>query len=594
MKGYLYIIFFALTTSLNAQYCPVEDKWHCGNDLRLNGNNINYRPMHTAKPNMCDRCMFDRVSQLSQWPDPYPSDWQTIFTDDFNANSLDRNYWNLMFPWGNNVTTDDYKDNLCNPTLNYLENGKLVQKGESNVGSFPLTSADGSFIDLQGNFVPNPVLKPIKTFIPFASTIFKIPINCRIRGNIKIIGDCEKNWPAFWIRGHYLEIDIFEFTNSGGNSYDNTFPNNYPKMSYGNTRYGAPFTIVGYNGSTPITNEQAFNAQYGSDNGTDFSLGFHTYELIWDQFKIQFWIDGQIIYDDFVFFKIKNSWSNYHEKRHWRESPVKKPSDLDPTKPHYVNKYALDNLAYAMHLILGFGAPVEGSDYSVNQMETDWVSFGLRSNCSSGDNLVSSLHWFDYNQWGGTAYETGYKINTDPNAVISVGNFKTAFFAATDEIAFNPGVEFFTGSVVCAQLTACESGWDARTTSGVDFTEPSEEDSTLTADSSQSRLANQSNELSISETDSIIYFNKFNEFDELFSFTELKNYEDHLTLTAIEEPIKSVEIYAMNGQLIFHNSTINSNFISIQKQIGWRTGLYIIRVYGTKNMHIHRIWMRGN
>ncbi len=101
MKRLLILAMFIYSNLSFAQECDVKDKWKCGNDPRFKGSN-NITPMKDTRKTMCDRCLFDRVSQLSQWPDPYPTDWQTIFTDNFDASTIDLKYYTLMFQWGNN------------------------------------------------------------------------------------------------------------------------------------------------------------------------------------------------------------------------------------------------------------------------------------------------------------------------------------------------------------------------------------------------------------------------------------------------------------------------------------------------------------
>lgn len=206
--------------------------------------------------------------------------WIMVFEDNFDGNTLDLSKWTIPYQgmlrdfnfsnskqWLANTGTTPfipYENNIqvSNGTL------KLIAKQENVIGTYvtdwsttPPTSQTESF-----QFTSAEIASKYKFGYG------KFEIRCKIPKG-------KGFWPAFWTYGENdnhinNEIDVFEFWNERDifNNYD---PSKLSKIHNMTVHYDGQMCLTDY-------------------NGPDYSQNFHTFTVIWDNYKIEWYVDGNL------------------------------------------------------------------------------------------------------------------------------------------------------------------------------------------------------------------------------------------------------------------------------------------------------------
>ncbi|MCO6499423.1 MAG: family 16 glycosylhydrolase [Vicingus serpentipes] len=189
--------------------------------------------------------------------------WILEFEDNFNGNSLDLTKWN---PWTGVPRDYDFVHQKAwhQPENIEVSNGTL--KIISKKLSTPYT---GTWVT---DYSTNPPTTKTATFdyttgeirSSLAFGYGKFEIKCKIP-------DGKGFWSAFWTFGgaKWNEIDAFEIY--GSNIVDHNM--------------NAHYDYDGDGGSENCPTDY---------NGPDFSQSFHTFTIIWDNYKIEWYVDGQL------------------------------------------------------------------------------------------------------------------------------------------------------------------------------------------------------------------------------------------------------------------------------------------------------------
>jgi beta-glucanase (GH16 family) len=256
-------------------------------------------------------------------------EFQLVFEDNFDGDTLDASKWNIdegdgcpdLCGWGNNELQVYSADNVS------VSNGLLRIEGRRE--------ADGTYTSGRLN-----------TQGKFDFRYGRIEVSARIPSG-------QGTWPAIWllhsdptVYGPWPlsgEIDIMEAFNYGVDDNQET---------RSTTHYGLP---------TPPFN--------GTGSGTDLALNadmnFHEYALEWERGRIRFFIDGQHFQTQIV-------------DEYWVYYPAGEDGLYDPFGPYTLG---LEDAPFdqAFHLLLNFaigGDPVGPPDDSVpfeKAMEIDYV-----------------------------------------------------------------------------------------------------------------------------------------------------------------------------------------------------------------------------
>ncbi len=204
------------------------------------------------------------------------NDYILEFEDNFDGNSLDLSKWVLPYQGVlrdfNHTLEKQWYANTGNtpiiPIYNNIEISNGTLKLNAKKESSPII---GTYIS---NFSTNPWTYSTESFDYSSAQIAskykfgygKYEILCKIPKGKGL-------WPAFWLYGNGDEIDVFEFWNENTACiYDASKLSKVPNMTIHRN-----------------------NQQCGTDyTGPDFSQNFHTFTVIWDNYKIEWYIDGSL------------------------------------------------------------------------------------------------------------------------------------------------------------------------------------------------------------------------------------------------------------------------------------------------------------
>ncbi|MHC1706007.1 MAG: family 16 glycosylhydrolase [Bacteroidales bacterium] len=184
--------------------------------------------------------------------------YMIVFEDEFEGDSLDNTKWQIQ-PWAQGSLTGDNsqqyysldnvvlsagicniiakKDTVLRKAVSWLPDDEIMADGLPNLRTYYFTSSN------------------IWTLDQFGYGIYEI--RCKIPYG-------KGFWPAFWVYGRdstvNREIDVFEFWDDNTSTHHMT---------------------AHYNG-------KMCESDY---NGPDFSLDFHTFKVIWDEYKLEWYVD---------------------------------------------------------------------------------------------------------------------------------------------------------------------------------------------------------------------------------------------------------------------------------------------------------------
>jgi beta-glucanase (GH16 family) len=198
------------------------------------------------------------------------NDWVLLFEDDFEAPFLDTSKWSIPYQgvirdFEFNNEKQWYINTGLNPQISISNNIEILNGNLRILSKLEKPAIAGKYIS---NFNVTPWTVESETFnyssAQIASKVLfgfgKYEVRCKIPKGRGF-------WPAFWLYGvnsnKSSEIDIFEFWD------DNTCNHNM------NVHFNNNMCLTDYN-----------------DN--DFSQDFHIFTLIWDNFKIEWYVDGKL------------------------------------------------------------------------------------------------------------------------------------------------------------------------------------------------------------------------------------------------------------------------------------------------------------
>jgi len=345
--------------------------------------------------------------------------WILVFEDNFNGNSLD------LFKWkpktGN--TRDFYFERQKAwhlPENLEVNNGtlKIISKkpatpyiGTSVINWNPYTTKTDTFEYTTGELVTNQKF----SYGKYEARI-KIP-----KG--------KGFWPAFWLitgTPRYNEIDIFEFWSADGKNYN---PSNLSKIHHTTSFYdyknngtlsGCPFQYI----------------------GVDFSQDFHIFTLIWEENKIEWYVDGVL--------------KRTHPRFYSTVSGQPVGCEIQAYTTYILNDiYPRDSMAIVLNVAIESGnAPSESGyvapDHTTpfpSQMEVDWVRYYKKLPCSNANVTYSNTNNLPAHTDAATTITT--------TSTVTVKSTDNVTFKANDKVTLNPGFKVELGGELKIEVKDC-------------------------------------------------------------------------------------------------------------------------------------------
>ncbi len=198
------------------------------------------------------------------------NDWVLQFEDNFETSQLDTSKWSIPYQgvirdFEFNKEKQWYNNTGSSPNLDVKNNIEINNGYLRILGKLENPAIVGTYVS---NFDVTPWKVEKETFNFSSAQIAsnedfgygKYEVRCKIPKGRGF-------WPAFWLYGvignNASEIDIFEFWD------DNTCNHNM------NVHFNNNMCLTDY-------------------NGDDFSEDFHVFTLVWDNYKIEWYVDGNL------------------------------------------------------------------------------------------------------------------------------------------------------------------------------------------------------------------------------------------------------------------------------------------------------------
>lgn len=443
-----------------------------------------------------------------------------VFEDNFEGNSLDVSRWQIQ-PWGqgalygNGGNTQEYNslDNVV------ISNGicKIIAKQESVVKRAISYLPDYQILS---DGLPNS-----RTYNYTSSNIWskyqfgygKYEIRCKVTSG-------KGFWPAFWIYGEDFgsvnnEIDVFEF-------WDNNSSKHHMN--------------VHYNGQMCETNY----------NGPDYSSSFHTFTVIWDINKIEWYVDGIL-------------------KRRSTKYYTMQGQTVDCNGIHAFGQYIVDkifpkdpmNIIANVAIQTGNYAP-DNSTIFPNSMEIDYIKYYCKLPCVGELNLTE---YYTLNSIYN--FTIGTTITVGENFVVQNG--QQLELVARDEIFLLPEFSSEVGSDFIARI-------EPNICYGIKNKGITSSDSTYEDSTPILTILNKPNTFNnISEINLKIKTYP-NPNDGILSIEFEKDFEPNYELYLID----------VQGKVVYILKSINDRIIEINMN-GFSKGNYDLTIFDSKNKNMY-------
>ncbi|TVR76870.1 MAG: glycosyl hydrolase family protein [Chitinophagaceae bacterium] len=365
--------------------------------------------------------------------------WVLIFEDNFENPTLNNKFWSNTYPWGTiNICNNEQQIYTSNNFS--IENGilSLTAKEETVFGLVDSSLSESDTIFASCNQGSPQSYGINGRYFDYSSGIIHSNYSFHY-GMFEIRCKIPKGkgfWPAFWLysipQGVNNEIDIFEFWN---------------KYSYPPPFFQETFDL---NKSVSRPN---MTVHYDDDNygkcgpedysGPDFSENFNTFTLVWDPYKIQWFVNGELKQKSYRFYTTLGQ-------------------EVDCNGVNAFNSYLRNNIypQSPMHIIANLA--IQGPDGNKgpnsstpfpSSLEIDYIRYWTKAPC---DSLVEIKSNNDLNLSSSSSrynFIVGKEILIEDDVHINHG--QQVSFIASDKITVRPGFSAEAGSSVLFKIEEC-------------------------------------------------------------------------------------------------------------------------------------------
>lgn len=462
--------------------------------------------------------------------------WVLAFEENFDGDNLNSSRWRNDYPWGKTLVGNEQeyysdnnfeidggtlklitkKENVYEKAIPYLSDSEILDDGVSNKRWFNYTSG-----------------------MIFSKKLFgygKYEIRCKIPKG-------KGFWPAFWTFGgsRWNEIDVFEFWNED-NIWGNYDPGKLSKIPHFNAHYD-------YDGDG---NSENCGTKY---NGIDYSQSFHTFTMIWDSYKIEWYIDGNLRRRSTKFYTTLGQQIDCNSIRAWH------PYIMDKAFPREEFQHIIANLAIQS----GSNSPDENTPFP-SSFEIDYIRYYKKVPCDIIiANSTNDLNMNDdvFNVVIGTSITLGGNV--------PIQNGQQLELIARDRITLNPGFTADNGSDFIARIdpSVCSGSFKMARASdeGVADNEtssiPAPSLNTKKEPTAKDQLVDKVNPSEF-DSDVKVYPNPTNDILHL----EIRS-------SAIEE--YTVVLSDMKGRVLFDRKNMNDNAFDLD-MTHYPSGVYVLQI----------------
>lgn len=522
----------------------------------------------------------------------YDYNFDLIFEDEFSAPSID-NYsyyspngakWRDSYPWdhGDNINKWNASTNSYLPPRN-IEYSSLSDNLVFTGSTLKLVARElNQELPVVGYYKDDTLLAdghPNKRLFKYSSGMLyshrkfkhgKFELRCKV----PLIDGV---FPAFWLFGGnetISEIDIFEFNREKDTTpyeyNDDTYYDYIP--AFASQRWWCTY----HDWSYPVTNDRRAEVFAIRAKNFTFANEWHTYGLIWDEYKMIWTFDGVPVYgyyryytelpskDDINFGIFDHASLSYHEQ----QGTTIYQNPAFPTDPMNL----IINLA-----VKNFGGTYPDNTYSTGtfpvEMELDWVRVYADRTCGHSltycqlEDLPTTLAAENVTIGGNNCEQTVHE-----NQAVNV--------TATNRVTLKSGFHAKPGSSFRAKIDNC-STTDLRTANFDTAT------STIIILNEEGDTIKNTSALAIKEKDSIAEIeekasNKRNTFD-IYPNPNSGTFTLTLPDAAAQH---EVVIYDLLGNVIYHSSIINNQRIDISTQ---PKGVYFVKVSSGNEVWVRKV-----
>lgn len=347
--------------------------------------------------------------------------WVTVFEDNFDGNTLDLTKWILPYQGVlrdfNHSKEKQWYTNTGNTPFIPVSNNIEVSNGTLKL------IARREIPPITGTYISDYSVNPW-TFVTESFNYSSAEIDSRYKfsyGMYEIrckIPSGKGFWPAFWMYGEDAanvnnEIDVFEFWDNNTNKINMT---------------------AHYNGQMCLD----------YFNGPNYATSFHTFTVIWDNYKMEWYVDGILRRRSTKFYTL-----------------LGQPKDCNGifALDHYIldKVFPKDPLNIIANLALqtGIFEPDANTPFP-RSLEIDYIRYSQKKGCAGVVNATNitqlNLSNVIYNHIIGTIITVGSNFTVQSGQQLE--------FAARDEIILGPGFSAKAGSNFVARIdpTICDGG----------------------------------------------------------------------------------------------------------------------------------------
>ncbi len=267
------------------------------------------------------------------------SKYNLVFEDDFNGSTLDTSKWITCYPWGGRSLTNNFSGTGWEREY-YDDSNVVVQNGLLHL----VTKIEPAYRIADATFPSGSIYFKYTSGMVCAKQFFGIG-KFEIKAKIPLI---DGTWPAFWIAGGCAqEIDGFEFINGSQTSDANTDSGNMI-MTYHRK-----------NNCSVVADGQC-DVGLGRNVGKNLSDDFHIYTIEWDDIKIIWRVDGEIMREAYRFWNISPPFPI--GPLYGNATPIKSCSELNESS-QYTEFNTFPTKAVPMNFVLNTAVDFDRGNY---------------------------------------------------------------------------------------------------------------------------------------------------------------------------------------------------------------------------------------